>query len=170
MIALLCLLVSSSALKLQQDPEFDVSYASYDEECGNRQNYKCWKKGGHSLDKHSLDTFSCPLFSGDWFQDWPQTDIPNLGSASSYGSTNNFCEWPKKCSNNADVTIGNIRQGKSVAECGALCLAESTCIGFDYNKNNIYNSGQCRLKSSGCVAFPGYSIALFDSWHHYDRY
>jgi len=43
--------LSASALKLsQQDPEFDVENATYDEDCGNRNNYKCWKKGGHSLD------------------------------------------------------------------------------------------------------------------------
>jgi len=56
MIALLCLIISSSALKLQQDPEFDVTDAVYDEECGNRYNYKCWKKGGHSLDKKDSTT------------------------------------------------------------------------------------------------------------------
>jgi len=39
------------ALKLQQSPEFDMEGSIYDEECGDRYNYKCWKKGGHSLDK-----------------------------------------------------------------------------------------------------------------------
>lgn len=50
--SLLLLLVcahSVYALKLQQQPEFDVTDSTYDEECGNRFNYKCWKKGGHSL-------------------------------------------------------------------------------------------------------------------------
>jgi len=57
MICILCLLITSSALKLQQDPEFDITDMSYDEECGNRYNYKCWKKGGHSLDKHERAHF-----------------------------------------------------------------------------------------------------------------
>jgi len=40
-----------SSLKLQQQPEFDTSDSEYDEECGDRMNYKCWKKGGHGLDR-----------------------------------------------------------------------------------------------------------------------
>jgi len=57
MICILYLFLSSTALKLQQDPEFDITDMSYDEECGNRYNYKCWKKGGHSLDKHERAHF-----------------------------------------------------------------------------------------------------------------
>ena len=51
MFKLFFLLTCVAALKLQQDPEFDTADMDYDEECGNRMNYKCWKKGGHSLDK-----------------------------------------------------------------------------------------------------------------------
>jgi len=56
------------ALKLQQSPEFDMEGSIYDEECGDRYNYKCWKKGGHSLDKEEAayatgllwaDAFAC---------------------------------------------------------------------------------------------------------------
>jgi hypothetical protein len=50
--ALLYLCISCvTALKLQQDPELEIANATYDEECGDRNNYKCWKKGGHSVDK-----------------------------------------------------------------------------------------------------------------------
>lgn len=41
----------TSALKLNQDPQFESTDATYDEDCGDRKNYKCWKKGGHSLEK-----------------------------------------------------------------------------------------------------------------------
>jgi len=53
---IVCLLINlsslSSALKLAQDPEFDITDMSYEPECGNRFNWWCWKKGGHSRDKH----------------------------------------------------------------------------------------------------------------------
>jgi len=50
-ILILLSMNTALALKLQQSPEFDMEGSIYDEECGDRYNYKCWKKGGHSLDK-----------------------------------------------------------------------------------------------------------------------
>lgn len=50
LVCVFTMLVTLPALKLN-NPEFDVEGATYDEECGNRMNYKCWKKGGHSLEK-----------------------------------------------------------------------------------------------------------------------
>jgi len=44
-------LISANALKLQQSPEFDLENSTYDVSCGDRNNYKCWKKGGHSVEK-----------------------------------------------------------------------------------------------------------------------
>jgi len=49
-ILLLIVLCCSSALKLQEDPQFELSDAVYDEGCGNRYVAKCWKKGGRSMD------------------------------------------------------------------------------------------------------------------------
>lgn len=44
-------LIFASALKVNQYPEFGTENFTYNEECGDRNNYKCWKKGGHSLDQ-----------------------------------------------------------------------------------------------------------------------
>lgn len=57
---LLSLSCSALGLKVAFDPALDIINASdsFDEECGDRYNYKCWKKGGHSLDNKK--GLSCP--------------------------------------------------------------------------------------------------------------
>jgi len=57
MLIICSLLSVVSGLKLANpDPEFNTENSVYDEDCGDRMNYKCWKKGGHSLDKFSPAT------------------------------------------------------------------------------------------------------------------
>jgi len=50
-VILCALFCTACGLKIQQGPELDVSGATYDEQCGDRYNWKCWKKGAHSLSK-----------------------------------------------------------------------------------------------------------------------
>lgn len=48
---------STAQLQLSaSNPEFDKvnTTVTYDEACGDRYNWKCWKKGGHSLDKSKV--------------------------------------------------------------------------------------------------------------------
>jgi len=59
-------LIFASALKVNQYPEFGTENFTYNEECGDRNNYKCWKKGGHSLDRCLLGALRNPPDSPDW--------------------------------------------------------------------------------------------------------
>jgi len=59
MFLIIALALSASGLKLAQYPDFETETEIIETvgECSDRMNYKCFKKGGHSLEKENAATY-----------------------------------------------------------------------------------------------------------------
>jgi len=59
MFLILALALSASGLKLAQYPDFETEMEIIETlgECSDRMNYKCFKKGGHSVEKEAAATY-----------------------------------------------------------------------------------------------------------------
>ena len=119
-----CFYSSVSALKLHQEPpqtpEFDTSDATYAEDCGDRNNYKCWKKGGHSLDKCS-DACNCKcteemaaiLTTTDYFKIVGGTFLSKAATPAAGA---------------AGCSHGGFWSGIGQARCAYVCHTTATCV------------------------------------------
>lgn len=117
-------------------PEFSKDNQTFDEECGDRYNYKCWKKGGHSVGRHS----DCAAPTGI-------TDVNGNGACVGKTVINHGGACHTSCISTKDPSVAEL-------DCndGVLTPATFTCDAPETNHIHIYKVEQSCANSGGTVA------------------
>jgi len=162
MKAVFCILFCTSyGLKLGQDPQFEITGALYDAECGNRFVAKCWKKGGHSTDKDWTHRNDCGGIHEDNVGFRTGVTLDEEGCDLTVLDVSGFHDgegWKHSEEDCYDVCV----TGKN-PDTGAVIYKNAPCKYFSYKPGSgtncrLTSATDCTLRMSGQPGYQSYYL------------